>query len=463
MKISHIQLNNYQQFKDVEINLTYPKGHKKAGKPLDKICLIGQSGTGKTTILRLIKYFVSRNRSIGPNFTIFEPEKDNVVLKIQRGNLFSIETVDKESFWISDYTNNNEKLDFEEFKKLKNEYENKHKPLLINYPAEVIRGKSFYENEKLESHESKQKKLKDRLDIIENIEPKDILDFAVEEIEQIRNYIFKEIKEHRAKELSLKNEISEELFKDGTTPEDLSLLNKKFEDWIKKNPDPLKILAEKCLDPILNKFGLKIKTKIDLETILDLGDIQLQTLDGVDVDRTFWSTGTRHIVDTVLPIFELKPKNAIILMDEPEKSLYPDIQEIAIDFYTNLTSDCQFFFATHSPIIASSFDPWEVINLEYDDDNKKVKIAQNYTGERHVDNYNYYPKYLRWDKILKNVFNLSDEGNSKRENTLLDLAILKKEIEKMILNKKDRTVAFKKKKEEFLLLSKKVGWDEKTF
>lgn len=463
MKISKIELVDYQQFKNVELNLTYPKGHKKVGKPLDKICFIGQSGTGKTTILRLIKYFISRNRSIGPNFTIIEPEKDKVIFQIHRGNLESQETVDKESFWISRYNNNNLKIDFDEFLSLKDEFENKHRPFLINYPAEVIRGKSFYENEKLESKESKEKKLKDRLEIIDNIEPKEIVDFAVEEIEHIRNFIFKEIKEHRAKELSLKNEISELLFKEETTPDDINKLNKTYEGWLKKNPNPLKILAEECLDPILNRFGLKIKTKIDFETILDLGDIQLQTLAGVDVDRTFWSTGTRHIVDTVLPIFELKPKNAIILMDEPEKSLFPDIQEMAVDFYTNLAPECQFFFATHSPIIASSFDPWEVFHLAYDEENKKVKVLENYTGERHIDNYNYYPKYLRWDSILKNVFQLPDEGNNERETTLLDIAILKKEIEKMVENKKENTITFKRKKEQFIKLSKMVGWDEKTF
>lgn len=463
MKISKIELLDYQQFKDVKLNLTYPEGHEKAGKPLNKICLIGQSGTGKTTILRLIKYFISRNRSIGPNFTIHEPEKEKVYFHIHRGKLESQETVDKESFWISNYKFNNTKINFEEFLSHKVDFENKHKPFLINYPAEVIRGKFFYENEKMESKESKERKLKDRLEIIDSIEPKEIVDFAVEEIEHIRNFIFKEIKEHRAKELSLKNEISEQLFKDDTTPEDLNILNQKYDTWLKKNPNPLKTLAEQCLDPILNRFGLKIKTKIDFETILDLGDIQLQTLDGIDVDRTFWSTGTRHIVDTVLPIFELKPKNAIILMDEPEKSLFPDIQEMAVNFYTNLAPECQFFFATHSPIIASSFDPWEVFHFVFDDNNKKVHLLENYTNNRHVDNYNYYPKYLRWDSILKNVFKLPDEGNTERESKLLDLAILKKEIEKLVENKKQNTATFKKKKEQFLKLSKMVGWDEKTY
>ena len=50
MKISRIKIKNLQQFKDLELDLTYPKGHDKAGEPLDKVCIIGQSGTGKTTL-----------------------------------------------------------------------------------------------------------------------------------------------------------------------------------------------------------------------------------------------------------------------------------------------------------------------------------------------------------------------------------------------------------------------------
>lgn len=40
---------------------------------------------------------------------------------------------------------------------------------------------------------------------------------------------------------------------------------KEFERWVKENPDPLKILADQCLDPILNRFGLKVGAEIDLK------------------------------------------------------------------------------------------------------------------------------------------------------------------------------------------------------
>jgi len=45
MKIQNLEIRNYKQFTDLKLDLIYPKGHTKEGQPLDKICIIGQSGT----------------------------------------------------------------------------------------------------------------------------------------------------------------------------------------------------------------------------------------------------------------------------------------------------------------------------------------------------------------------------------------------------------------------------------
>ena len=54
MKITRLEIKDFNQFRDLDIDLTYPKGHEKEGLPLEKVCFIGQSGTGKTTLLKLI-------------------------------------------------------------------------------------------------------------------------------------------------------------------------------------------------------------------------------------------------------------------------------------------------------------------------------------------------------------------------------------------------------------------------
>jgi len=55
MKIISLDIKNYKQFTNLKLDLTYPKGHQKKGEPLDKICIIGQSGTGKTNLLKMIR------------------------------------------------------------------------------------------------------------------------------------------------------------------------------------------------------------------------------------------------------------------------------------------------------------------------------------------------------------------------------------------------------------------------
>ena len=54
MKLKKLKINSHHHLKDLEFDFTYPNGHPKAGQPLDKICFIGQSATGKTKILKQI-------------------------------------------------------------------------------------------------------------------------------------------------------------------------------------------------------------------------------------------------------------------------------------------------------------------------------------------------------------------------------------------------------------------------
>ena len=51
MKITGIEVGEYRQFKNIKFDFTYPEDHTKAGQPLEKVCFIGQSGTGKTKLL----------------------------------------------------------------------------------------------------------------------------------------------------------------------------------------------------------------------------------------------------------------------------------------------------------------------------------------------------------------------------------------------------------------------------
>ena len=55
MKVTELYIQEYNQFKDFRLDLTYPEGHPKAGQALEKVCFIGQSGTGKTSLIEILK------------------------------------------------------------------------------------------------------------------------------------------------------------------------------------------------------------------------------------------------------------------------------------------------------------------------------------------------------------------------------------------------------------------------
>ncbi|PKP16885.1 MAG: hypothetical protein CVU07_05475, partial [Bacteroidetes bacterium HGW-Bacteroidetes-23] len=57
MKISKLHIDKFRHLQNLEFDFTYPEDFhitEKRGKPLDKICFIGQSATGKTGLLELI-------------------------------------------------------------------------------------------------------------------------------------------------------------------------------------------------------------------------------------------------------------------------------------------------------------------------------------------------------------------------------------------------------------------------
>jgi hypothetical protein len=163
-------------------------------------------------------------------------------------------------------------------------------------------------------------------------------------------------------------------------------------------------------------------------------------------------------VQTVIPLFQLKPANAVILVDEPERSLYPDIQAGIIDTYVKLAPGSQFFFATHSPIITSAFESWEIVELKFDREYRYVYRELDYEGDNHVNNYRNYPEYLRWDSILQRIFDLAEEGSEKRIAALKELTDLEVRIEKL---KKEGQLGSKKGQAlagQYLALNRKLGW-----
>jgi len=268
-----------------------------------------------------------------------------------------------------------------------------------------------------------------------------IYDFNDEEVLNIWNHFKNTIQPTIETELSYRLESLKGIKNQNDLAETRAVLDK-IETFKNENPNGLDQLAN-FLNPLLNKFHLELNTNINLEKFNEINFLDLKAKDGTIVPIQQWSTGIRQLIYTALPLYTLKPQKGIIIIDEAERSLYPNTQRILIDFYKSICPNMQLIFATHSPILASSFEPWEVIELRFNNEGK-VERKLYYEGEEnHVDNYRVHPMYLTWNSLFMDMFGVKGESNDARTKKLVELAILDREV-KLTDDKAKKKELFKK-------------------
>jgi predicted ATPase len=481
MKVKELYIKKYHQFEDFHLNLTYPEGHKKAGKPLDKVCFIGQSGTGKTSLLGVLKFFIENNNKYNlgkpsindleegswadfgiefkhvdhtgvgiyiPRLTVNEDIFGKLALNIFHRDGFGDVLNFLDGTWNIlknvDFWSNNAPIARSFFQQyFEKIYNNLKNPILFNFPCDILLTKK--ENSSINQNESN------------NLYDERVVDFENYDINQIWKTINEAIIQDRELEIKRSLEISKILRNPKVSKVELDKATDEFRKWREETPNPIQDLADNYLDKIIGRFNLKVKTELDFEKTEDIETIKIQQKNGKEIPFEALSTGTKQVILTALPLYSLKPKDSIILFDEPERSLYPDIQAEIVKFYTDMAPECQFFFATHSPLVASSFEPWEIVELKFNEETGNVyqELYYDSVKGRHVDNYTIDPRYLRWDGILKKVFDLEKEGNDMRVRELVNLATLESQ-----LKNNNLTIEQKKEKfEEYKKLATLLNWD----
>lgn len=219
--------------------------------------------------------------------------------------------------------------------------------------------------------------------------------------------------------------------------------------WEEKNENILAKIAED-INSVIKKFNLRLQMNEYTKSYDELIIQDLSNNSTIKYDDL--STGTKNLISTFVPLKTYAPKESIILIDEPEMSFYPDIQRQLTELYINMGENNQLVMATHSPLIASSFEPWEVVELKFDSNNQ-VYREQYYKGENHIDNYTLDPRLLTWTGILTNIFDLKEDSNfTFREEALMKYIRLEREL-KTIEDKKLK----KEKFEELMKLSDLLG------
>ncbi len=416
MKLVKLHIDSYRHLKNIQFDFTFPKGHEREGQPLDKICIIGQSASGKTSVLELI-YEVSSNLLDKPIQLIQESGANESFLynrpvlpfegKIQysfENDRLALEH-DKVSFKEQVYT-----LPFRYSFGAGRVTDLLDKAIrLLFFSAETIskgsvEALSFIPDE-IKDYKGNQKRLDSSY----------IYEFAENSNGNPWDSLLDKIYQYRRNF----TQMASELINQGAIG-DTKRLNTAYKNWSEKHPNPLAKVAD-FLNPILNKLGLEIdlvNTTYPIPVISKINDeiIPFASL----------STGTKSLLLSLYPLFALDTKDAVILLDEPERSLFPDIQVELMSYYQNLAKESQFIVATHSPFIAAAFEPYERFILYFNEEGKvSVRRGKSPIGDDPNDilsndfMINYYNQagkdaYTKYLEIKKRVVAEGNEAEKKK-------------------------------------------------
>ena len=498
MKISYLHIRNYKQFSDLKLDLTYPEGHGKAGQPLDKICIIGQSGTGKTNLLDIIKKstvdfseqpknsylpfseFVGEDtddRYITTKFKLFDEKFVETLFTLNKSTIHgkllnpfmagekitarlplyeSLDFLDNEKnyfvstvkeYKIKTKTVIEELSMTDDDKKRLKEIENKEADLLLDAHGDYsVYAEELQNFSYLKSRiEERYKKENNIPVILQNIKENNLINKFIVNINE-ENNSWKLLKESIDNFDIEKTKYTKQLSYKLLNDDDYSKkdFKKDMALWENKNENILKKIAED-INSIIKKFNLELQIDEDTQSYEELKIKDLSNNTIIEYDDL--STGTKNLLSTFIPLKSYKPKDSIILIDEPEMSFYPDIQRELTDLYLSVGTNNQLVMATHSPLIASSFEPWEVVELKFDDNNQIYReLYYPVDEENHINNYVVDPRMLTWTSILVDVFDLKEDSFPLREKKLMEYGMLKAEIKAMEKGKErdDKLREFKK-------------------
>ncbi|CAA6829402.1 MAG: Unknown protein [uncultured Aureispira sp.] len=367
MKICKIIIKEYQQFQDFELDLTYPEGHEKAGEPLEKVCLIGSNGTGKSTLLETIfrtltdpykapsiakslifkiqygkKYFYLHNFKYR-DFSGISIYKEDIDKKNDWQELLEQAILEQKS-WIAD---NKARLPYVS--------QNNSNDLFIHSLAEG------FKNEYKNFNDVPSATVNDALQLFKHFPYEHVI--SSDTLNDFWKLLIYQIKKRESDLLAFQKR-EENLDK---------TIRQVQEEFDKKSPKILNKIAE-LWDKILDKAGLEFDVEGASNPIQLNDNLQAYIrLKGTDKNIPYsqLSTGIRNFIFRVGHIFTLyfnrNIERGFLLLDEPENSLHPDFLYDLVDIYTGIIQNTQFFVATHNPIIAAQFEPYERFILEFDE------------------------------------------------------------------------------------------------
>lgn len=378
LKICWMRIVGFQQFQDVFLDFTHPD----TGEPLDKICFIGANGTGKSKLLELL--IQSIDAELKQSFSGWEnakaPKLDYWIatcfaasdLQFVRLHSNHFEVYFPISRWhaIEETLQNGEVPD------------DLLKITINTKPNDPVWSSGIFDSKGVTVWCQSDPFL--AIPIPFDDLPRTNLEAALTEavgqdphvlvtpfnIVGFWNELLRNLYTRQKKLLQF-------LYDPKNNQSTVGALTQVFEE---QNPSILRPL-EQVWNRILHQANLELDIQsiyIPIDPIENLRAYIRLIGDQSIVPYRQISSGIRSYIFTVGHILSLnwdkKTNRRFLLVDEPENGLYPDFLYDLVDVYRQVTTDkngannTQMFFATHEPIIAAQFEPYERIILEWNDD-----------------------------------------------------------------------------------------------